>query len=312
MPVSKCLIDPCSDVMSQGSPPGKVLSAEEKWRQTDELLLANAQLSEFAHAVAHDLREPLRTICAFTQLLLNHAKLDGEGKEFARLIVEGTTRMSSLIEGLLTSAVHGFDDSYQPLDLAPLVADVLQDLGHAITDSGAIVTVAPLPFVQGSSRHLARVFQNLIANAIKYRAEAPVEIQVAAERLGADWVIKVKDNGIGIAPEHHESIFAPFKRLHGAEIPGAGFGLAVCKKIIEAGGGSIWVESEPGAGATFCFTLAAVGTTAVAGSDLSADKTPGMAAHGVILSARHASQMRLHHDPQEFGVGLAIGYAIAG
>jgi PAS domain S-box-containing protein len=250
-------------------------SAEEKPRQTDELRRSDARLAEFAHAVAHDLREPLRTISMFTELLIDEAGLDAQGKEFAQFIVDGTTRMSALFEGLRTFAVNGFDDPSQPVDLAQILRGVLQDLGHAIATSNATVTVGPLPFVQGNSKHLTRVFQNLIANAIKYRAEAHVEIHVTGERLGSDWILRVKDNGIGIAPEQHERVFALFKRLHGPEIPGAGIGLAVCRKIIEAMGGSIWVESELGSGSTFCFTVAAVKEAGTGAAVVDSDRYAG-------------------------------------
>jgi signal transduction histidine kinase len=120
--------------------------------------------------------------------------------------------------------------------------------------------------VQGNEKQLLRVFQNLIANAIKYRGAAPAEISISAAQRGQDWVIKVKDNGIGIDRKHHEDVFGLLRRLHGPEIPGAGLGLAICKQIVEALGGTIWVESEPGAGATFCFTIAAAEEEAVVSS----------------------------------------------
>jgi signal transduction histidine kinase len=154
-------------------------------------------------------------------------------------------------------AVRGFDDPARPFDLGHPMAEVLQNLGHAIRTSNAIVTTDPLPFVLGHEKHLVRVFQNLIANAIKYRSAAPVRIHVTAERLGTEWIIKVQDNGVGIPPEHYERVFGLFKRLHGPETPGAGIGLAICRKIIEAMGGAIWVEPAPGSGSIFCFTIAA-------------------------------------------------------
>jgi signal transduction histidine kinase len=165
--------------------------------------------------------------------------------------------MSALFEGLHAFAVSGFDDPAEPLDLGQAVAEVLQNLGHAIKTSDAVLLVDPLPVVQGNRKHLVRVFQNLIANAIKYRGAARVRIHVSAEQLGKEWIIKIQDNGIGIAPEHHERVFRLFKRLHGPETPGAGIGLAICKKIVEAMGGAIWVEPAPGSGSIFCFTIAA-------------------------------------------------------
>src|SRR5580693_7871295 len=226
-------------------------------RQIDELARSDARLEDFAYAVAHDLREPLRTISMFTEILIEEAQLDAHGKMQAQFIVDGVARMSALFEGLHAFAVSGFDDPAEPFDLAQAVGEVLQNLGHAIKTSGAIVTVDPLPIVQGNQRHLVRVFQNLIANAIKYRGDSAAEIHVTAERLGSEWIIKVRDNGIGIAPEDHERIFRLFKRLHGPETPGAGIGLAICRKIVEAMGGAIWVESAPGSGSIFCFTIAA-------------------------------------------------------
>jgi light-regulated signal transduction histidine kinase (bacteriophytochrome) len=200
----------------------------------------------------------------FTELLIEEADLDARGKMQAQFIVDGVARMSALFEGLHTFAVRGFDDPPQPFDLGSAVAEVLDDLGHAIKTSGATVTVDPLPVVLGNEKHLVRVFQNLIVNAIKYRSDAPVEIHVTAERLGAEWIIKVRDNGIGIAPEHQDRVFGLFKRLHGPETPGAGIGLAICRKIIDAMGGAIWVEPAPRQGSIFCFTIAAMQVPALA------------------------------------------------
>jgi PAS domain S-box-containing protein len=230
---------------------------QQEQRQTDDLVLANARLEDFAYAVMHDLREPLRTISMFTQLLTSQTDLSAEGKMQADFITNGVARMSALLEGLHSFAISGFAESAQPVAMGPVAAEVVRSLGHAIASTAATVTIDPLPSVQGNEKHLLRVLQNLLANALKYRSEAPVRIHVTAERLGREWVIKVKDNGVGIAKEHYEQIFGLFKRLHGTETPGAGIGLAVCKKIIESMGGEIWVESKPGSGSTFCFTVAA-------------------------------------------------------
>jgi PAS domain S-box-containing protein len=259
---------------------------EQELRQNEALVRCNAELEDLAYAVAHDFREPLRTVSMFTQLLVKKAELDPHGKLLAQFVVDGVTRMSELFEGLHAFAVRGFDDPPRPVDLGAVVAEVLQNLGHAITTSDAIVTVDPLPFVQGSEKHLQRVFQNLIVNAIKYRSDAPVEIHVTAERLGSDWIIRVKDNGIGIAPEHCETVFGLLKRLHGPEIPGAGIGLAICRKIIEAMGGAIWVNSEPGSGSNFCFTIAAVEEAGVDSAIPDEDRyTKSILAQGVEASS---------------------------
>jgi PAS domain S-box-containing protein len=235
-------------------------------REMDELLSSNARLEHFASAVAHDLREPLRTISIFTELLIQESKLDAHGELLAQFIARGVARMSELFEGLHSFALDGLDRSSQSVDLARVAAEVLQDLKHAITKSNARVTVDPLPFVQGNKVLLARILQNLIVNAIKYRSEMPVRIRIGAERLGPKWIVRIKDNGIGIPPEHHEQVFGLFSRLHGTEIPGSGIGLAICRKIVESSGDTIWVEPGTSPGTTFCFTIGAIPEEAGSGS----------------------------------------------
>jgi PAS domain S-box-containing protein len=230
---------------------------EQERQHIQELVRSNAELEDFAHAVAHDLREPLRTISMFTQLLVKEAPLEDHDKLLGDFIIDAVARMSALFEGLHAFALRGVDGHPQPVDLGLVVANVLQNLRHAIVTNNAAVLVDSLPHVLGNEKHLLRVFQNLIANAIKYRSEAPLEIHVSVEQLESDWVIRVKDNGIGISHEHHERVFQLLTRLHGPGSPGSGIGLAICKKIIESSGGRIWVESESGAGSTFCFTIAA-------------------------------------------------------
>jgi two-component system, chemotaxis family, sensor kinase Cph1 len=222
-----------------------------------ELTRSNAELQAFAHTVAHDLSEPLRTISAFTQMLVRNVRLDEADKETARFIVEAAQRMSTLVDDLLSTATYGFKHSLRPVELEHAAALAMQNLREALTLIGATVTIEPLPTVQGNEYDLVRLFQNLIGNAAKYRSEAAVEVHITAQRVGADWVIRVRDNGIGIKKEHHRRIFDLFSRLHTEDIAGTGLGLALCKKIVEGLGGAIWVESEPGAGSTFCFTLAA-------------------------------------------------------
>ena len=147
--------------------------------------------------------------------------------------------------------------SFQSVDLQDAGAQARQNLALAIEAGGARVTVDRLPIVRGNEIHMVRLFQNLISNAVKYRREDPVEIHVTAERRGPDWVIRIADNGLGIGPEDQARVFMPFIRLANRDVPGTGLGLAVCKKIVEGLGGAIWVESQLGAGSTFCFTIAA-------------------------------------------------------
>jgi PAS domain S-box-containing protein len=230
---------------------------EERQRLAEELARCNAELQAFAHTVAHDLREPVRTISAFTQLLARKARLPDAEKEIAQFIVDGARRMSNLLDDLLSSATGGHKDSLGPVELAHVAAQAIQNLTEALTVSGAAIKIGPLPRVQGRECDLVRLFQNLIGNAVKYRSPAPIVVHVTAERSGPDWMIRIRDNGIGIAKHHHLRVFGLFTRLHSEEIPGTGIGLAVCKEVVEGLGGTIWVESEPGAGSTFCFTLAA-------------------------------------------------------
>jgi PAS domain S-box-containing protein len=230
---------------------------EERQRHAEELARSNADLQAFAHTAAHDLKEPLRTIGAFTEILVRKAQLDEAEKEIAQFIVDGVHRMSILLENLLSSAAYGFTGSLRPVDLRDAVAEALENLREALTSSGASITMDPLPTVQGNECDLVRLFQNLIGNAVKYRSEAEVQVHISSERAGPDWVVKIRDNGIGIPKEYHRRVFGLFTRLHTEAVPGSGIGLAVCRKIVEEQGGAIWVESEPGAGSTFCFTIAA-------------------------------------------------------
>jgi PAS domain S-box-containing protein len=226
-------------------------------QRTDELTRSNTRLEEFAYTAAHDLREPLRAISAYTELLVEEMQMDANAAQMAKFIVAGTIRMSTLIDDLLSFASTGVRAPSRPVDLQDAVAQAIQNLILDIKTSGAKITVERLPVVPGNEIHLVRLFQNLIGNAIKYRAEEAPEIRLEVERQGPDWVLKIKDNGLGIARENHARVFLPFVRLANRDIPGTGLGLAVCKNIVEELGGTIWVDSEPGAGSTFSFTIAA-------------------------------------------------------
>ena len=214
------------------------------------------EVEQFVHAVVHDLREPLRSISMFAELLLRRVQLDEQSRQDAMVLVKSATRLLSLVDDLQALALCGSDQELaQTVDLGLTVAAALEDLRCVIAESGARVTVGVLPSITGNQAQMFRVFQNLIVNAIKYRSPLPLEIQVSAHRSGPAWVIEVKDNGIGIAPQYHEKVFTVLKRLHGPEISGSGLGLAICKRIIEGLGGRIWVISQVGSGSTFCFTL---------------------------------------------------------
>ncbi len=244
-------------VLHQRDIQARKASELENQRRAEELASSNLRLEEFAHQVAHDLREPLLTVSLYAQLLLRKTKLEPEAQKMAETIVNGATGMATLVESLLSFADTGRPDALQWVDLELAAAAAMQNLAISVEASGATVSIDRLPVVRGSEIHLVRIFQNLIGNALKYRGERPIEISVNGERRGPSWVIRVEDNGVGVTAENRTRIFAPFVRLAHKEVPGTGLGLAVCKKLVEGQGGTIWVESKLGSGSAFCFTIAA-------------------------------------------------------
>jgi PAS domain S-box-containing protein len=229
--------------------------AEEKQKKdAEDLARYNAELESFAYAATHDLREPLRTVSAFTELLVQRTGCDEETEKYSRFILDSVAHMSRMLDDLLALTSLSSEDARQSVDLRCAVEQAGNYLEQAIHESGASITVGPLPRVLGNESQLTGLMQNLLGNAIKYRGPQAVRIEVTAERMGAGWVVKVRDNGIGIAPAYLDQIFGLFKRLHQRSVPGTGIGLAICKKIVDGMGGRIWVESEPGKGSTFCFT----------------------------------------------------------
>jgi signal transduction histidine kinase len=229
--------------------------------QTRELARSNAELEQFASVASHDLQEPLRMVISYLQLLTRnyHGRLDTDADEFIAYAVGGARRMQQLIVDLLAySRVATRGTEFVSTDCEQVLAQVLVDLRLAMVESGAVVTHDPLPTVPADATQLGQVWQNLISNALKFRTTQPPRVHVAAAKQGREWTFLVRDNGIGLEPTYAERIFGLFQRLHGrAEYPGTGMGLAICKKIVERHGGRIWVESEPGHGATFFFTLPA-------------------------------------------------------
>ncbi|PXF61213.1 MAG: hypothetical protein C4B59_05555 [Candidatus Methanogaster sp.] len=234
--------------------------AEKKLKRVmADLKRSNTDLEQFAYVVSHDLQEPLRMVSSYVQLLSKRysGKLDSDADDFIGFAADGASRMHTLIQDLLRySRVGTRGKPPTPVACEDALNHALANLKLTIEDSDAVVTHDPLPTVAADSSQLAELFQNLIGNAIKFRGEEPSRVHVAVEQKEDKWIFSVADNGIGISPEYFDRIFVIFQRLHGREdYSGTGIGLAVCKKIVERHGGQMWVESEPGRGATFFFTI---------------------------------------------------------
>jgi PAS domain S-box-containing protein len=232
---------------------------QELARHAQDLARSNADLQQFAFVTSHDLQEPLRTISAYAQLLCRRCegKLDADAREYLAFIMDGATRMQRLINDLLAFSriLHDQDRATREVDMEAVFGWAVMNLNTAIEETGAGITHDPLPPVIGNEQEIVQLIQNLLSNAIKYHGPEPPRIHMSSEDRGDEIRFEVVDNGIGIDPVYHQQIFGVFKRLHGKDVPGTGIGLALCKRIVEKHGGRIWVESEAGRGARFCFTL---------------------------------------------------------
>jgi len=246
---------------------GMAIGIEENRRQVEEALAerarelarSNQELEQFAYVASHDLQEPLRMIASYVQLLVKRYgdKLDGEAKEFIGYVVNGVSRMQILINDLLAySRVGTHGKAFEPVDCEAVLKQALDSLQLTIRETGAQINQGHLPTVMGDSIQLGQLLQNLLGNAIKFRGKLPPHIHIEAKQNETEWLFAIRDNGIGIESKYFEQIFVIFRRLHSSEqYPGTGIGLAFCKKIVEKHGGRIWVESTPGKGTTFFFTL---------------------------------------------------------
>jgi len=243
-------------------------SNEELKRANDDLTRVNRELEEFAYVSSHDLQEPLRMVNIYTHLILkateentNGQKDDGDDAKlglYREFVRQGIDRMEALIRDLLTFSrtIRSDDPPIGLMDLSVSLNEGLAVLGDRIEETGAVVTVGFLPFVHADVTQMGHVFQNLLSNSIKYcRTGVVPEIQISAEARDGNWIIAVRDNGIGFDQQYAERIFGLFKRLHKDEYPGTGLGLAICQRIVERYGGRIWAVSSPGRGATFYFSL---------------------------------------------------------
>jgi PAS domain S-box-containing protein len=229
--------------------------------RTSELIRSNQELEQFAKIASHDLQEPLRAIQGFAILLQKRykGKLDKDADEFVDFIIDGTSRMQQLIQAVLWhSSIKAEEDLSTVSDVGSALDEVLTNLRQAIAEANAEFDIGDMPDVAVERTQLVQLFQNLISNSIKYRGDRPPEIHLSAELSVDRWLFTLRDNGIGVDPKYAERIFDMFARLHGkTEYQGTGIGLAICKKIVMAHGGKIWMESEPGQGSIFYFSLPA-------------------------------------------------------
>jgi PAS domain S-box-containing protein len=249
------------EIVAVGNDVSKLKEAEENLKTAQkELERSNKDLEQFAYIVSHDLREPLRAITGFIQLLLQRyaEKLDGKGFEYIQSALDGAKRLNELLTGFLNySKVNVSSQPAVPVPVESALKNAMASLEKSIIETKATIIYDSLPTIKISGTQLIQLFLNLLNNAIKYRNEAPPKIHIGCNRNGKNsWLFSVSDNGIGIDKQHFERIFMVFQRTHNEDrFPGNGIGLSICKKIVERNGGKIWVESEPGKGSTFYFTL---------------------------------------------------------
>jgi light-regulated signal transduction histidine kinase (bacteriophytochrome) len=227
--------------------------------RTRELLRSNAELEQFAHVASHDLREPLRMVASYAELLRQRyaGALDDKGQKYIHYIVDGARRMQELVKDLLAlSRVGTQGKPFDRVDLGALVAAVLEGMQSALRETQASVECSTLPIVMADEVQLYQLFQNLVSNSVKFRSTAPPRIEIDVVTAAGEQVFRVKDNGIGMEMRHAERVFAVFQRLHDrGAYEGSGSGLTISKKIVERHGGKIWIESEPARGTTVSFTL---------------------------------------------------------
>ncbi len=271
-------------------------NAAELERRAAQLEQSNKELEVYAHVASHDLQEPLRSISGFCELLQDRyrGQFDEQADRWLDKIIRGSVRMKTMIQDMLTySQVQSGGQRFCPIDLARVFDEVVENLSQPIRESGAQVTRDELPTIVCDPTQMVLLFQNLIGNAVKYHDVKPPRVHVSARHDQQNWVLSVKDNGIGIAPEHFDRIFQRFKRLHRqSEYQGTGMGLAICQCIAEHHAGRIWVKSEPGQGSEFSFEIPAcsnseiVETTNVAACNIASIQAgedissyPGMVAH---------------------------------
>ena len=238
---------------------GSNTDIHEQKEKEDELRRANDDLQQFAYSASHDLQEPIRNVAVYSEIVAKryHSLLDADGQQFLGFLREGGRRLAMLIHDLLAYTRAGvIEEGATTVDSSVVLEHAVSSLAEAVRENDATITHGPLPEVHIGETHLQQLFQNLISNALKYRNADPPLIHISAARHGAALRFSVQDNGIGIDPQYKEKIFGVFKRLHrDQKYNGTGIGLAICQRVVERYGGRIWVESAPGRGATFYFTI---------------------------------------------------------
>jgi PAS domain S-box-containing protein len=253
----------CTDIDDYKQAQAALLELNDEFRarvneRTIELERSNAELQQFAYVASHDLQEPLRMIASYLELLVKEFDplLNAEGRQYIGYAVDGAHRMKLLINDLLDYSRLGSNLSVKGTDCESILEIALHNLEVSISESQAVITHDPLPRIIADETQLVRLFQNLINNAIKFRGKDPPRIHISSEQSGEDWQFSFRDNGIGVDPKHAKRIFVIFQRLHNRDkYSGTGIGLAVCKKIVEFHGGTIWIEKNPEIGSTITFTL---------------------------------------------------------
>jgi PAS domain S-box-containing protein len=234
--------------------------ASERRRLEQALERTNEEMQRFAFTVSHDVQEPLRNVGSFAELLARRYKgqLDKDADEYLKFIIDGVNRMSQLVKDVLAYSQAGRQDRTRPeaTEAGNVIQWALMNVDTMAKQTGAVITYDALPVVRVDQMQFATVFQHLLTNAMKFRSEQPPRIHVSARPAErSHWEFAIQDNGVGIPPEQTERVFGIFKRLVGRDVPGTGVGLAICRKIVEAHGGSMWIESEPGRGSAVKFTL---------------------------------------------------------
>jgi light-regulated signal transduction histidine kinase (bacteriophytochrome) len=246
-----------ADALRENAELKKALEECSEARQAAQTTADRAvkELQDFVYATSHDLQEPLRAVSAYAQLLQRKYAEDADATELTGFIIHGAKRVTSLLQALLVYSRAGNSPQRNTVELSVIMQSVLFKLNDRIRQSGASVACGELPQVLADEAQLGQVIEQLVANALSYSFGEPPRIEITSEEGNEAHTISVRNNGKGIEARFHELIFLPFKRLHGKEVPGAGLGLAVCRKIVAAHGGKIWVESDGQQGSTFKFTI---------------------------------------------------------